>query len=171
MTPTTEISASQIKKSVFLTGIGSAVFFIVFFIAMQLLNLIHVTELRLVNYVVLFLAGFYQLKRLFDNGKTRVSYLQGFGTVFFTGIFSYLIFALFLYFYVRLDHQLEMLFWENIPIDPIYSLPLPFITIFFEGSAISIIVALILMQYYRKYEEGEDHLFQIPSQKTDFSKQ
>lgn len=166
-----ERSGSKIKSSVFLYGTVLAVVFTMYFIFMGAAGLVHITELRLLNYVILFFVCFYQLKKLFNNGKNNVSYLQGFGTVFFTGIWSYLLFAVFLYFYVEMmDDRLQELFWESIPIEFSYFLPWPYITIFFEGSAVSIIMALMLMQYYRKYEEGEDKLFHTFSKKPNLSK-
>jgi hypothetical protein len=164
-----EISRSKVRSSILSHGIFLAAFYIVFFLIMKFFNLVYITELRVVNYIVLFLTAFYQLKKLVDKGKNYVPYLRGFGAIFFTGILSSLLFSIFLFVYGKFDPDIDKFFWENIPLGPVYSLPIPYITIFFEGSAISIIAALTVMQYFRKYEEGEGQAFNVSSKKTDLS--
>ncbi|MES2763775.1 MAG: hypothetical protein V4677_16285 [Bacteroidota bacterium] len=140
------------RNSILLYGFISALLYIGFLLTMKTLNLMHVTELRLFNYVILCLVCMYQIKRWIIKTGAYVPFLHVFTTVFFTGILSFVLFSSFLYFYTMIDADLNQLFIENAK--DVFSF-FPTIVILFEGSAISIIVALINLQYFRRYEEGE----------------
>jgi len=147
-----EISLSRMKTSVLVYGSVACLFYVVFILAMKLVGLIHVTELRMVNYLVLFFVGFAQIKRMIKVSGTYVPFLGVFGTVLFTGLWSFFLFSIFLFIYGKFDYQLNELFLERA--GNVFK-SVPSIIIFFEGSAVSIIIAFINMQYFRRYEEGE----------------
>ncbi len=147
-----KISLTKMRNSILLYGFISALLYIGFLLTMKTLNLMHVTELRLFNYVILCLVCMYQIKRWIIKTGAYVPFLHVFTTVFFTGILSFVLFSSFLYFYTMIDADLNQLFIENAK--DVFSF-FPTIVILFEGSAISIIVALINLQYFRRYEEGE----------------
>jgi hypothetical protein len=119
---------------------------------MKIVGLLHVTELRMVNYVILCLVCLFEIRRWIKLRHNFVPFLQVFGTAFFTGLWSFLLFSAFCYVYSYYDAELRQLFFENT-----YGVfpNVPSIVLFFEGSAASIIVAFINMQYFRRYEEGE----------------
>jgi hypothetical protein len=147
-----ELSLAKIRSTVLVYGSVCCLLYITFLMAMKLVGLMHVTELRFVNYVILCLVGLYEIRRWIRQRHTYVPFLQVIGTVFFTGLWSFLLFSIFLYVYSRFDMELNELFVKN---TLGYFAAMPSIVIFFEGSAASIIVAFINMQYYRRYEEGE----------------
>jgi hypothetical protein len=147
-----KISLTKMRNSILLYGFISALLYIVFLLTMKTLNLIHITELRLFNYVILCLVCMYQIKHWIIKTGAYIPFLQVFTTTFFTGIVSFILFSSFLYAYTMIDAELNQLFIENAK--DVFSL-FPTLVILFEGSAVSIIVALINLQYFRRYEEGE----------------
>lgn len=146
------IPLSQMKKSVFAYGIICCVMYIAFLLLMKAFNLMHITQLRFVNYLILLFACMYQIKSWINKNGTYVPFLQVFCDTFFTGIWSFVLFTIFLFIYSRFDAQLAELFSKHASA---YSEGIPSVVIAFEGSAVSIIIAFINMQYFRRYEEGE----------------
>ena len=146
------IPSSQVRMSIFMYGIACCIMYIGFLLLMKAFHLMEVTQLRAVNYVILFFACMHQIKRLINKNGTYVPFLQVFGASFFTGIWSFVLFTIFLHIYSGYDAQLAELFIKHAA--P-YSENIPAVVVAFEGSAISIIVAFINMQYFRRYEEGE----------------
>jgi hypothetical protein len=140
------------RGSILNYSITCCVLYIAFLLLMKMLNLMHITELRFFNYVLLCVVCIYQIKRWVNKTGAFVPFLQVFFTALFTGIGSFLFFSAFLFVYTKFDTQLNELFVQNTPAPFRF---LPSVLILFEGSAASIIVALINLQYFRRYEEGE----------------
>ena len=147
-----KISLTKMRNSILTYGFISCLFYIGFLLLMKMLNLMHITELRMVNYVILCLICMYQIKRWVFKTGAYVPFLQVFCTALFTGICSFAFFSAFLFVYTRFDNDLNELFIQN---TNTFLSSLPTVIVFLEGSAISIIVALINLQYFRRYEEGE----------------
>lgn len=147
-----KISLTKMRNSIITYAALACVLYIAFLVFMKLINLMHVTELRMMNYVILCLVCLYQIKKWISKTGSYVPFLQVFCTAFFTGILSFLFFSIFLFVYARFDTQLNELFAQNTPES--FRL-MPTAIILFEGSAVSIITALINLQYFRRYEEEE----------------
>jgi len=148
------IPTSKVRSSVLVHGLICCALYIGFLLLMKLVNLWHITELRFLNYVILFfIGGVYQIKKWIHERKAYVHFLQVFGTVFFTGIWSFFLFSIFLWIWGSYDQALSDLFSKH---TSGFFLSVPYVAILFEGSAISIIVAFINMQYFRRFEEGEE---------------
>lgn len=147
-----EVSLSRMKRGVLVYGSVACVFYIIFLLAMKLFGLMHVTELRMINYVILGVVGFLEIRSMVRQSGSYVPFLGVFGAVLFTGMWSFFLFAIFLFIYAKFDWQLNELFTEK-SVGVFRSVPS--IILFFEGTAASIIVAFINMQYFRRYEEGE----------------
>jgi hypothetical protein len=146
------VPLSKIVNAVIGYGILCCGLYIIFLLVMKVAGLLHVTELRFVNYVILCLVGMFEIRRWIKTRQSFVPFLQVIGTVFFTGVLSFFLFSIFLLIYSKFNTELAELFVEH---TQGYFQSMPSVVIFFEGSAASIIVAFINMQYYRRYEEGE----------------
>jgi hypothetical protein len=146
------IPRAKVRNTIFALGAICCVFYIVFLLIMKAMGLIEVTGLRAVNYVVLFFVCFFGIKRWINQTEHFIPFLTVFVTAFLTGVFSFLLFSIFLLFYTKFDHSMTELFNKNAPMS---LQSIPSVIILFEGSAISIITAFINMQYFRRYEEGE----------------
>jgi hypothetical protein len=148
-----EVSLSRMRTSVLVYGTVCCALYIVFLLLMKMAGLMHVTELRMVNYVILCLVGFYQIRKMVKQSHSYVPFLGVFATVLFTGLWSFFLFSVFLYAYTRFDIALSELFVKS---THGYFPQMPSVIIFFEGTAASIIVGFINMQYFRRFEEGEE---------------
>ena len=126
--------------------------YIVILFVMKVAGLLEITGLRVVNYLALFAVCFLGIKGWVNKTEHFVPFLTVFLTAFLTGIFSFVLFSIFLMVYARFDTNLMDLFNQHAP-DALRSVPSAIIL--FEGSAVSIIIAFINMQYFRRFEEGE----------------
>jgi hypothetical protein len=146
------ISLSKMRNAALLYGTICCGLYISFLFLMKMMGLIMVTELRFVNYLILCLVGMYQISHWIKQTGAPVPFLQVLISVLCTGVWSFMLFSLFLYIYNRYDLEFAELFVkETRGVFP----AMPSIVILFEGSAMSIIAAFINMQYFRRYEEGE----------------
>jgi hypothetical protein len=130
----------------------SAAFYIIYFLVMKALGLTHITALRAVNYLMLFAVCFYGIKKWVSQTGHFIPFLTVFATTFFTGIFSFLLFSVFLLYYSQFDSSFTQMMTSYVP--AIFR-EIPSLIIFCEGAAVSIIIGFINMQYFRRYEEGE----------------
>jgi hypothetical protein len=146
------IPLPKVRKSILLWAAVCCLFYMGFMLLMRALNLLEVTGLRAVNYLVLFIVCFMGIKKWVTTSEHYVPFLTVFLTTFLTGIFSFVFFCLFLILYAQFDPSLTDLFNRHAP-DTLRAIPS--VIILFEGSAISIVIAFITMQYFRRYEEGE----------------
>lgn len=146
------IPMPKVRRSIIVWGAVCALLYIVFFFIMKLAGLMEITGLRVVNYFMLFFVCFFGIKKWVSQTEHFIPFLTVFLTALFTGIFSFLIFSVFLMIYSRFDPNLTDLFHRHAP-DTLRAVPSAIIL--FEGSAVSIITAFINMQYFRRYEEGE----------------
>ena len=149
------IPLAQMKKSIVICGIICCTMYIAFLLLMKSVNLMQITQLRFINYVILFFACMYQIKKWINKNRTYVPFSQVFCATFLIGIWSFILYSIFLFIYSKFDTQLADLFITHASA---YSENIPFVVIIFEGSAISIIIAFINMQYFRRYEESEASL-------------
>lgn len=146
------IPMPKVRRSIIIWGALCALCYAVFMFIMKFAGLMELTGLRAVNYLILFFVCFFGIKKWVSQTEHFVPFLTVFLTALFTGIFSFLLFSIFLMIYSRFDPNLTDLFHRHAP-DSLRAVPSAIIL--FEGSAVSIIVAFINMQYFRRYEEGE----------------
>jgi hypothetical protein len=146
------IPLPKVRKSILLWGLLCCAAYVVLLFIMKAAGLLHVTGLRTLNYAILFIVSFVGIKRWVAQTEHYVPFLTVFLTSFLTGVFSFVLFCLFLIFYSGHDVELNELFRSHAP-PGFHSVPSA--VVLFEGSGVSIIVAFINMQYFRRYEEGE----------------
>jgi hypothetical protein len=146
------IPTVKVRNSILMWAVICAVFYIVFLMIMKFTGLLQVTGLRAINYVALFVVTFMGIKRWVSQTEHFVPFLTVFVSTLFTGVASFALFCIFLVFYAESDPLLNDLFHQHAP-DTLKSIPSALIL--FEGTAVSIVVAFINMQYFRRYEEGE----------------
>jgi hypothetical protein len=156
------ISDSRIRAGIFAVGSLCGLSYIVFFLIMKALNLVHITELRVFNYVVLVAATFFMLRKWVMESHHYIPFLKVVGAAFFTGLWSFILFSVFLIIYTHFDYELYNLFllkthgtfdtW-------------PEFVVLFEGAGASIVTAFFMMQYFRRYEDGHPFPEQQPGRR------
>lgn len=145
------IPDSKIRTGIFVVGTVCGLSYIGFFLLMTALGLMHITELRVFNYVVLVAATFFMIRKWIVESHHYIPFLKVVATAFFTGLWSFILLAAFLVAYSIYDPALYDLFllktggtfatW-------------PQFVVLFEGAGASIVTAFFMMQYFRKYEDG-----------------
>lgn len=133
------------NNSIIYGFICTIAYIIVFFVE-RILNVLHITGIEMINYVILCFICFHQTKQRFIR-QGYLSFLKTFGITFFTGTISFFLFAVFIYVYSRINPMIHEIYL-HIPEKQQDLTPLTLI--FFEGSAASIIIALIVALYAEK---------------------
>ncbi len=88
-------------------GLRIAAGLIVFFLIMRIIDLGHMTELRLLNLVILAAGIYLALKKFKATHSARLNYFRGLITGVATGGVASLIFGVFLFIYMKLDAGLD----------------------------------------------------------------
>lgn len=148
------ISDSKIRTGIFVVGTICGLSYIAFFLLMSALGLMHVTELRIFNYVVLVGATFLMIRKWITESRHYVPFLKVVSVSFFTGLWSFILMAAFLYFYSLYDRELYDLFMLKTA-GTFNSWPQ--FVVLFEGAGVSIVTAFFMMQYFRRYEDGNPY--------------
>lgn len=144
----------KIRTGIFVVGTICGLSYIGFFLLMSALGLMHVTELRVFNYIVLVGATFLMLRKWIAETHHYIPFLKVVATAFFTGLWSFILLAAFMYVYSFYNRELYDLFilktagtfnsW-------------PQFVVLFEGAGASIVTAFFMMQYFRRYEDGRPY--------------
>jgi hypothetical protein len=96
-------------------GLQIAAGLIVFFLIMRIVGLGHMTELRLLNLVILAAGIFLALKKFKATHSESLNYFRGIITGVATGGVASLTFGLFLFIYMKLDAGMMKTIVENEP--------------------------------------------------------
>jgi len=150
MLKSAQSSLLKMKKSIVVFAFLNFAVYIVLFFTFRAFGLLHFSGLRMLNYITLGVICCYQVSHWVKQGGGYIPFLESFCTAFFTGTLSYVLFAIFIFLYSLGDPYFAKLYFN----EPDGTLKLvPFIIIFFEGSAGSLIIGLITMMYSEQYKE------------------
>jgi hypothetical protein len=144
MSKAAQIPFSKIKMNVLIFGILNFGLYLSFFFSCKHFNIMHITGLRMVNFLILSLTALVLINRWKKQYDGYFPFLTVFSSILLIGVISFMLFAIFIFFYAGYDPELTELFVTKIPEN---LRQVPAIVILFEGTAGSIIVALILMIY------------------------
>ncbi len=128
-------------------GLRIAAGLIGFFLIMKLVGLSHIVELRLLNLFILTGGVYVALKRFKQTHAERLNYFRGLITGISTAAIGSLVFALFLFIYMKLDTSMMQSIIENESMGRYMN---PYIAAFivaFEGVFSGFLITFILMNY------------------------
>lgn len=148
------IPDTKIRRGIFVVGTVCGLSYIGFFLLMSAFGLMHVTELRAFNYIVLLGASYLMLRKWIKDSHHFIPFLKVFGTTFFMGLWSFIVLSIFLTIYAKIDPALYDLFIQKTggSFDT-----WPQFVVLFEGAGASVVTALLMMQFFRRYEEGHPY--------------
>lgn len=133
--------------------LGGGCYILVFFL-FKILGMVETVELSFMNFVVMAIVAFKALSDFKTDAYKqhgKMNYIQGYGTAFFTCVISFAILALFMFFYLSYMDKGFMAFIQTKNIAGLTINPSSIsIVLFFEGAGMGIIIALLLMQYFKK---------------------
>ncbi|MGZ4041942.1 MAG: DUF4199 domain-containing protein [Bacteroidia bacterium] len=146
-----DMSIIKTRNETLLYGVICCTCCIIFLLVMKYMNSLEHSGFRLVNYLIILLVTFIQVRTKIKQKGEYIPFLQVFSTVFFTGTLSSVLFSVFLFVYAFFDPLLSKLLIHNAPE---FLRAAPAIVLLFEGTGVSIIIALINMVYFTKFEEN-----------------
>jgi len=150
MLKSVQSSFSKMKKSIAVFALINFVVYVLLFFIFRAFGLLHLSGLRMLNFVTLGLICCYQVSHWVKQGGGYLPFLESFVTGFITGTFSFVLFAIFIFLYSLSDPYFAKLYFN----EPDGTLKIvPSIILFFEGSGGSLIIGLITMMYSEQYKE------------------
>jgi hypothetical protein len=133
-------------------GILTCIGFIVFFMFMKYMNLIHIMELRALNIFILFSGIYFAFKHFKRVTQKQITYLEGYILGCSITAISVISFALFSFVYFQfIDPGLIQNLKGNSPLLGIYITPAKIvITLIIEGLISGMILSFSFVQYIQK---------------------
>lgn len=128
-------------------GLRIAAGLIGFFLIMKLVGLSHIVELRLLNLPILAGGVYMALKRFKQTHQDRLNYFRGLITGVTTAAVGSLVFALFLFLYMKLDTNMMQFIIENEPMGRYMNPYIASFIVALEGVFSGLLVTFILINY------------------------
>lgn len=128
-------------------GLRLAAGLIAFFVVMRLAGLAHVIELRLLNLFILGAAIYFALKRFKNTHEHHLNYFRGLATGVGTGAIGSILFALFMFLYMKADAVLMQSIIENEPMGRHLNAYMAAFIIAIEGVFSALLVSFVLINY------------------------
>ncbi len=123
---------------------------VAYFLLMKIVGLVHIVELRSLNFLIMVTGVWLAFKEYKKSHNEGLAYFNGIGLGLRTTIVSVIPFALFIFFYLKLDPA----FMETIRANEMFGYHLnPYLLGFliaFEGSLSGFFIAYTLMQYMKR---------------------
>lgn len=122
---------------------------VVFAIA-KVFHLERVIYIRFINYLVMFFVAYSMLKKLYTEHNNKMEYFSGMAITFSVGVVASIIYAILFFIYLHLDKTFTDYLIDQFPRKMLYpELSIAFV-IFSEGFSFSVIIALSLLQYFKR---------------------
>lgn len=129
-------------------GLFSAIGLIVLFFTMKLVGVVHVIELRALNFFVLAIGVIMALRYFSKTSPNSFTYLKGLGLGVLTGIIASVLFGLFVFIYTNfLDPAFMQSIVENEPFGQYLNPYIAGVAVTVEGIASCLILSFIVMNY------------------------
>jgi len=131
-------------------GLYTAIGLIAYFLVMKIVGLVHIIELRTLNFLIL-VAGIIKATRFYrDHHQEQMTYLKGFGIGILTSGVAVIPFALFIFIYLQLDVELLNYIIEGDTYGQHLNPYMLSFIIAFEGLFSGLILTFIIMQYMKR---------------------
>jgi glucose uptake protein GlcU len=128
-------------------GLRIAAGLIVYFFLMKILNLAHHVELRLLNLVILVIGVYFALKKLKEVNQHRLNYFRALITGFTTATIGSLIFALFLFIYMKVDSDMMQAIIEGEPMGRYLNAYIAAFIVALEGVFSGLLVTFVILNF------------------------
>ncbi len=128
-------------------GLKIGVGLIVFFLLMKVVGLVHIYELRFLNVIIQVAGIYYALKKFKETHGQHINYFRALVTGVSVGAIASLLFAIFLFAYLMVDHNLMLDIIEKEPMGRYLN---PYIAAFMvalEGIFSGLLFTFILINY------------------------
>ena len=134
-----------------MAGLLMAAAHILYFFLMKVFGLIHIVELRGLNFFIQLVGVILTLRYFRQRTQSTHDYFQGMAIGCYSSGIGVFIFSVFIYFYFKLiDHDTLIMLKSNAPMMGRYLTPFSSaLTIMIEGMTSGLIVSFALMQYFK----------------------
>jgi hypothetical protein len=136
-------------------GVKIAAGLIVYFMLMKLLGLSHHVELRLLNIFIQVGGIYYALKKFKETHGAHINYFRALIVGVSTGAIGSVIFAVFLFAYMKLDANMMQSIIDNEPMGRYLNAYMASFIVALEGVFSSLLVTFVLINYVTTDEVSE----------------
>jgi hypothetical protein len=141
---------SVVSKTMLNYSFVISIAYVAVFAIAKIFNLEDVVELRFINYILLFIIAYSALKKIYLMNGNKIEYLPGFGRTFLICALGSLWYCILFFIYLHIDKRFAELLVNQFPAGLLYPNLSITTALFSEGLAMSAIVALALMQIFKK---------------------
>ncbi|HEY8511741.1 MAG TPA: DUF4199 domain-containing protein [Cyclobacteriaceae bacterium] len=128
-------------------GIRIAIGLIAYFFLMKILNLAHHVELRLLNLVILVVGVYLALKKLREVNEHRLNYFRALVTGFTTATIGSVLFAIFLFIYMKVDSNMMQAIIEGEPMGRYLNAYIAAFIVALEGVFSGLLVTFVILNW------------------------
>ncbi|MDV3307854.1 MAG: DUF4199 domain-containing protein [Cyclobacteriaceae bacterium] len=128
-------------------GLRIAAGLIAYFILMKLTGLAHHVELRLLNLVILVIGVYLALKKLREANEYRLNYFRALITGFTTATIGSVLFAIFLFIYMKVDEGMMQAIIEGEPMGRYLNAYIAAFIVALEGVFSGLLVTFVILNY------------------------
>lgn len=131
-------------------SIRMAIAWAIVFLIAKLFHLEQVVEIRFINYIIMFFVTYGLMKRYYEMNNKKMEYFSGFTIAFLAGVIGSAIYSILFFIYLQIDQRFLYFLIDQFSRKMIYpELSVAFV-IFSEGFSFSLIIALSLLQYFKR---------------------
>lgn len=136
-------------------GLKTSAGLILYFILMQVIGLSHHVELRLVNLIIQAVGIYFALKKFKNTHEDHMNYFRGLVTGVATGAIASVLFGLFLFIYMKVDHSLLVSIQENEPMGHYLNEYMSAFIVALEGVFSGLLVTFVMINYINTDEVND----------------
>jgi hypothetical protein len=136
-------------------GLRIAAGLILYFLLMKVLGLAHHAELRLLNLLILVTGVYFALKKFKNTHEDHLNYFRALITGVATAAIGSLIFALFLFFYMKVDAGMMQSIIDGEPMGRFLNPYMAAFIVALEGFFSGLLVTFVLINYVHTDEVNQ----------------
>ena len=128
-------------------GLRIALGLIAYFLVMKLTGLAHYVELRLLNLLILVAGIYFALRKLKETNEMRLNYFRALITGFSTAAIGSLLFAVFLFIYMKIDDTMMQAIIDGEPMGRYLNAYIAAFIVALEGVFSGLLVTFVLINW------------------------
>jgi hypothetical protein len=136
-------------------GLRIAAGLIVYFVVMHTVNLGHHVELRLLNLLILGVGIYFALKKFKETHGQHMNYFRALVVGVATGAIGSVVFAAFMFIYMKMDNSLMESIIQNEPMGHYLNAYMAAFIVALEGVFSGLLVTFVLLNYFTTDEVGQ----------------
>jgi len=136
-------------------GLRTAAGLIIYFVVMHFAGLAHHVELRLLNLLIIVAGIYFGLKKFKELHGQHINYFRALVTGVAIGAVASVVFALFMFIYMKLDASMMQSIIDNEPMGRYLNAYMAAFIVALEGFFSGLLVTFVLINYMTTDEAGQ----------------